>query len=59
MRGKEAGRTFLRGKVFWIAYYLRGKEYRDSDVNLNIYSDQHGHSDGYSDGDVHADGHFD
>jgi len=28
MRGN--GRIFQRGKIFWIAYYLRGKEFRES-----------------------------
>ena len=28
MRGD--GRIFQRGGTFWIAYYLRGKEYRES-----------------------------
>jgi hypothetical protein len=28
MRGE--GRLFQRGSTFWIAYYLRGKEYRES-----------------------------
>src|ERR1700680_3597335 len=28
MRGN--GRTFLRGSIYWCAYYLRGKEYRES-----------------------------
>ncbi len=28
MRGN--GRVFLRDRIFWISYYLRGKEYRES-----------------------------
>lgn len=28
MRG--SGRIFLRGRIYWCAYYLRGKEYRES-----------------------------
>lgn len=28
MRGN--GRIFLRGQTYWVAYYLRGKEYRES-----------------------------
>ena len=29
-RDRGCGRTFQRGNVFWIAYYLRGKEFRES-----------------------------
>jgi integrase len=30
MKLRGQGRIFLRGSVLWIAYYLRGKEYRES-----------------------------
>src|SRR4029434_323185 len=33
MRG--LGRTFKRGSVYWIAYYHRGKEYRESSESEN------------------------
>src|SRR6476660_901523 len=29
------GRIFLRGKIWWMAYYLRGKEYRESTKTID------------------------
>ena len=33
MRGN--GRIFLRGQIWWVAYYLRGKEYRESSGEMD------------------------
>ena len=33
MRGM--GRTFKRGSVYWVAYYHRGEEYRESSGSEN------------------------
>lgn len=30
------GRVFQRGQVYWIGYYFRGKEYRESSLSTNI-----------------------